>query len=157
MDKLARDVMQTGVVTLSPDDPLHVAQRVFYEEGIHGAPVLDDFGRIVGVISSSDVLRAVFEAKEVAAIDPSVWQPGLDDALGAWSLSPDDFKEQVRNAVVSEYMTESAVTVKPDTPVPELARILRENGIHRVLVVEDSSLRGIVSTFDLLGLFEADG
>ena len=51
--KTAKDVMQTQVLTLSPDDPLHVAQRLFYEEGIHGAPVVDDSGRLLGMHDSA--------------------------------------------------------------------------------------------------------
>ncbi len=157
MSKTARDVMQTGVVTLSPDAPLHVAQQVFYDEGIHGAPVVDDTGRVVGVLSSSDVLRAVLEAKDVEPSEPGTYRSDLDDALGAWHMAPDDFKERVRDAVVSEYMTESSVEVAPGTAIPELARTMRENGIHRVLVVEDGALLGIVSTFDLVSLLEQGG
>ncbi|MDJ0867339.1 MAG: CBS domain-containing protein [Myxococcota bacterium] len=154
MSKTAREVMQTGVVTLSPDDPLHVAQQLFYEEGIHGAPVVDDLGRVVGVLSSTDVLRAVLEAKEVDPSEPATYRADLDDAFGAWHMAPADFKERVRDAVVSEYMTESSVEVAPDTSVPQLAKLMRENGIHRVIVVEDGALQGIVTTFDLVGLLE---
>ena len=154
MTKTARDVMQTGVVTLSADDPLYVAQQLFYEEGIHGAPVVDDLGRVVGVLSSSDVLRAVLEAKHVDPAEPATYRSDLDDVFGAWQMAPDDFKERVRDAVVSEFMTESPVEVTPDTTIPQLAKTMRENGIHRVIVVEDGALQGIVSTFDLVGLLE---
>ena len=51
-------------------------------------------------------------------------------------------------------MTEHLVHVRPDMPIPQVARTLRENQIHRVLVLEDGNLRGIVSTFDLVGLLE---
>jgi CBS domain-containing protein len=154
MVRTARDVMQTGVVALGANDPLHVAQRLFYEEGIHGAPVLDQLGRVVGVLSSNDLLRALLEAKEVAGAGPRRAPVDLDEALGAWNLAPEDFEERVQAAEVSEYMTDSPVQVAPDTPVSELARIMRENGIHRVLVVEGGKLCGIVSTFDLIGLLE---
>ena len=46
--------------------------------------------------------------------------------------------------------------VRPDAPVPEVATTLREQRIHRVLVVEDGKLCGIVSTFDLIRLLETD-
>lgn len=152
----ARDVMQTGVVALGASDPLHVAQRLFYEEGIHGAPVLDEVGKVVGVLSSTDLLRAVLERKDVEGPGPRPSPADLDEVAGAWSLAPEDFQERVQEALVSEFMTESPVEVPPDTPVPELARLMRENAIHRVLVVEAGRLCGIVSTFDLIGLLEAN-
>jgi CBS domain-containing protein len=51
-------------------------------------------------------------------------------------------------------MTENVVSVAPETPVPEVARILRENKIHRVLVVDKETLLGIISSFDLIRLLE---
>jgi CBS domain-containing protein len=155
MLETARDVMQTHVVALSPDDPMYVAQRLFYEEGIHGAPVVDEGGTVIGMLTSTDILRALTEAKEVAPVEPGIYRDDLDAIGGGWGIAPDDFKERVRDAVVSEYMTEDLVHVAPDMPIPALARTMRENQIHRVLVLEDGNVRGIVSTFDLVQLLEA--
>jgi CBS domain-containing protein len=157
MKETARDVMQTQVVALSPDDPLHVAQRLFYEEGIHGAPVVDNSGMVVGMLTTTDILRAITETKEVAPAEPGIYRDDLDSMLGAWNLAPEDFKERVQDVVVGDYMTEELVHVSPELPVRELARTLRENQIHRVLVLENGSLCGIVSTFDLVGLLEREG
>ena len=63
----------------------------------------------------------------------------------------------MRDVRVSDYMTEEVVHVAPDVPIVVLARTLRENRIHRVLVLEDGQLLGIVSTFDLIGVLEARG
>ena len=49
MQKTAKDIMQSQVVTVSPDAPLHSTQRLFYEEGIHGAPVVDEQGRVASI------------------------------------------------------------------------------------------------------------
>ena len=154
MSETARDVMQTQVVALAPHDPLHVAQRLFYEEGIHGAPVVDDRGAVVGVLTSTDILRAVTESVEIAPSEPAFFTHDLDCAIGGWTMAPDDFRERVQDVVVSDYMTETLVHVGPEMPIPEVARMLRENHIHRVLVLEDGNLRGIVSTFDLVALLE---
>ena len=51
-------------------------------------------------------------------------------------------------------MTEQVVEVAPDTPIRDVARALRENKIHRLLVIESGSLRGIITTFDLVCLLE---
>ena len=71
MQKTAKDIMQSQVVTVSPDAPLHSTQRLFYEEGIHGAPVVDEQGRVVGMITSTDILRAATEAEETAPSGPA--------------------------------------------------------------------------------------
>ncbi len=157
MLETARDVMQTHVVALSPDDPMHVAHRLFYEEGIHGAPVIDDSGAVLGMLSSTDILRALTEAKEVSPVDPITYKNDLDASHDAWGIAPEDFKQRVRDAIVSDYMTEGLVHVAPEMPISALARTMRENQIHRVLVLEDGNVRGIVSTFDLVQLLETRG
>ena len=53
-----------------------------------------------------------------------------------------------------EVKTENVVTVGPETSVPDVARALRENRIHRVLVVKKNTLLGIISSFDLIRLLE---
>ena len=153
-EKTARDVMQSQVLSVAPDDPLHTVQRLFFEEGIHGAPVIDDRGRVLGIVTSTDVLRAAAEAHEVAPTEPSAFSDDLDVGNGGWGMAPEDFKTRLQDTTVSDYMTEGIVEVNPDTPVSEIATRLRENQVHRVLVVEDGKLCGIVSTFDLIGLLE---
>ncbi len=61
MVQAARDLMETHVVTVGPDDPLDSVRRLFFDEGIHGAPVVDEEHRVVGVISTTDLLRAAYE------------------------------------------------------------------------------------------------
>ena len=53
----AKDLMQTDVTTLSAEDTITEAIRVFEEERIHGAPVVDGQGRLVGVLSASDIVK----------------------------------------------------------------------------------------------------
>ncbi len=60
------------------------------------------------------------------------------------------------NQPVEEAMTREVLTVTPDTDVWEAARLLREHRVHRLLVVEDSKLVGLVSALDLLGALEPD-
>ena len=148
----ARNLMQTQVIAVSPEDPLSSVQRLFFEEEIHGAPVVDDQGRVVGLISSIDLLRAATEEYETQA-------PEMDlEELFEFSLSrlgdPEVFEKALGQRTVRDAMTESVVSVSPDTPVAEIARILRANRIHRVLVIELGQLRGVISSFDLVALLE---
>ena len=54
-------------------------------------------------------------------------------------------------------MTESLVSVAPDAPIAEVARLMRQNRVHRVLVIDGDALQGIVSTFDVVGVLEKQG
>ena len=156
MKKTARDLMQTHVVKVSPDDPLSAVERLFFEEGIHGAPVVDDQERVMGVITTTDLLRAVSEEHDICPTEPAYYREDLGFSHFPWGRAPEDFKERLRELTVGDFMTNGAVTVRPDTEVKQIARTLRENQIHRVLVVEGEVLCGIVSTFDLVSLLESD-
>jgi CBS domain-containing protein len=157
MATTARDVMQTRIVTVSPDDPLRTVQRTFVEEGIHGAPVVDEEGRVLGVITSMDLLRAAAEEAEVAPAEPAYFRYDLDLHGFDWRRAPEDLRERLPDTVASDAMTTEILAVSPDTPVAGVARALRENSVHRVLVIEDGELRGIVSAMDLVALLESRG
>jgi len=157
MPLFARDVMQTDVITVSPDEPLLGVQRLFVEEEIGGAPVVDDAGRVVGMIASVDVLRAVSEEHDSARMDSTYFRELLEFSGPDWIAGSEDFQDRLREMTASDAMTDGVVTVDVDAPVPAVARTMRENHIHRVLVVDQERLVGIVSTFDLVGLLEKEG
>ena len=146
MGKTAADLMQTSIVTVTPDDPLHIVQRLLYEEGIHGAPVVDELGTLRGIITSTDILRAASEAHDSEPVyftqEP---EPG-------WGMGPEDFKERLQGTLVADFMTEEPIQVFPPTPVGQIAKTLLAHRVHRVLVVERGKLCGIVSAFDLVAL-----
>jgi CBS domain-containing protein len=146
--------MQTYVVTVSPEEPLLDIHRLFVEEEIHGAPVVDEQDRVLGVISSSDLLRAVSEEHETVRATPSYLRDFLEFSGPDWSSAPEDFQDRLRERVASEAMTDGVVTVALDAPVAEIAGAMRQNKVHRVLVLEDGVLRGIISSFDLVALLE---
>jgi len=119
----ARDFMQTDVLTVTPSTPLAMVHRLFSEEEIHGAPVVDEDGAIVGVVSVLDLSRA----------------NGNEDAE--------------YEMTAADVMTSELVMVTPETPVSDVARLMRDQHIHRVLVVKNRELVGVVTTFDLLRAF----
>jgi CBS domain-containing protein len=153
MDERARDVMQTNVITVSPEAALADVQRIFVEEGIGGCPVVDEHGTVVGVISSTDILRAVEEDRDTAAAETRFYREDLEFSGPEWS-DLENFQDRLAEVQVRETMTPGTLSVDPDTPVAEVARLIRQHRVHRVLVVEGDSLAGIISTFDLVGLLE---
>lgn len=147
----AADVMQTHVIKVSPSDPLDSVKRLFYEEEIQGAPVVDDEGRVLGMVTSMDLIRAAMDASEDGGTDFGVM---LEDLRINWDDSQEGTSSRLAEAIVEDVMTRDAVSVDPATPVSEVARVLRENRIHRVLVAKNGSLIGIVSSFDLIAVLE---
>jgi CBS domain-containing protein len=123
-DLIARDVMQSDILTVTPETPVLDIHRMFVQEEIHGAPVVDDDGVVCGVVSTLDLLRIVRDEFE-----PSVG----DDDLTA------------RDA-----MSRELVSVPSTATVAEIAKVMRSQRIHRVLVIDNKELLGVITTFDLL-------
>lgn len=152
MPKTVAEVMERNVLTLSPEASLIDAQRLFVEEGIHGAPVVDDEGLVVGVVTSTDLLRAVAEEYESAGFASNQYlRDVLEFAPPEWR-GPEDFQDRLGSRSVSEVMTEGAFTVEEDARVRDVAELLRRERVHRVWVVKEGRPTGVVSTFDLLPL-----
>jgi CBS domain-containing protein len=145
--------MERHVISLSPDDPLGNVQRLFFEEGIHGAPVLDETGRVLGVVSSIDLLQAAADKRDTPDADPHYLTDLLEYSSRAWTL---DEGTAPGGLTVSDVMSEGAVSVAADDSIAVVARTLREQRVHRVLVVEDGRLCGIISSFDLVALLEGE-
>jgi len=154
MATTARDVMQEQVVCVGPNTPLINVYRLFVEEEINGAPVVDETGALLGVISSSDLLRVVQEENEQASSDASYFQEDPSLAGLGWHDGSAEFQSRLSQRTVQDAMTPAIVSVTPDTSLPVIAKTFRSDRVHRVLVVEDDKLLGIISTFDLVRLLE---
>lgn len=145
MTLTAQNVMNRRPITARPDMTCEEVQELLLANRISGAPVVDAEGRLVGVISMSDILSTGLNL---------VYSPGfLESDVLDRALENEGFHlETVSEGFVADFMTRQVITVTPETPVETLAGIMYKNRIHRVVVVDarDGSLRGIVSTFDLL-------
>lgn len=152
----ASDVMQAPVLTLSPDDSLEAALTLFREARIGGAPVVDPFGRLVGVISVFDLLGVVESLSQDAGCSLFLRDHPLSWTT-EWSFRLEDRGSSLRGVRVGERMSPAAVCVSPATPVTEIAHTMRAAHIHRVIVCADERVLGIVSSFDLLAVLERSG
>ena len=157
MPTTAADLMTRAVVSVGPETPLLEVYRLFVDEQIHGAPVMDEEERLIGVVSSSDLLRSVDDERDTAIASSDYLRDLVEFSGPDWGRGLTDFQDRLAQLTVADVMTAAAATVEADTPISEVARLLRQHGIHRAWVVEEGRLCGVISTFDLLPLVEKLG
>jgi CBS domain-containing protein len=136
-------VMTSDVVSVAPGAPIKDAATVIAERGISGVPVCDREGRVVGVLSETDLL--------IKQGGPRRNVGGLLWWLVETASTPDVAKLRAHTA--GEAMTSPAITIEPSAPVTEAARRMVERSVNRLPVVEDGRLVGIVTRADLVRLF----
>ena len=148
----AHDLMERDVITVTPDTRLLDVHRLFVEEEIHGAPVVDEDTTLRGVVSSLDLLRLVRDEVEPGAGGTSTtyFRDELPYSGPDWGRMPEDFQDRLQELTAADAMTRQIVAVGPDAPVDEIARTMLEHHVHRVLVCEDRTLLGVITAFDLL-------
>lgn len=170
-----RDIMTADVVTVAPEMPLRDAMALFSRHHISGAPVLTG-SKVIGLISATDILefastasRAVAEpAPEELPADwpePDDWEPGEVPPMGymaeLWTRrdptvegSGDPAPEMARDpldvSTVADAMTHGIYALPPSAPAAAAAENMRAAKVHRLLVMDDGRLVGIVTTMDVV-------
>ena len=140
------EIMSSPVKTVKGDLTLEQAAQVMLDNNIGGVPVVDDGGKLVGIVTESD-----FSAKEHAIPFSRVYAPQL---FGEWMSKEGVEKayEAARSITVDKIMSAPVITVGKEDTVAEAVRKMLEHRIHRVVVSEDGMPVGIVSRHDLLKL-----
>lgn len=144
--------MQTDIITVGLDTPILDVHRLFVEEEIHGAPVIDRNDIVRGVITSLDLVRATREALEPGAPSSSstYFHEELDYSVGSWMHLPDDIQDRMASLRAEDVMTKELVMVAPRAALVEVAQIMLAQRVHRVLVGTPDRLLGVLTTFDFL-------
>jgi CBS domain-containing protein len=153
----ASDIMTRDVVVLHPSDRLAEAVRLLLHERVSGAPVVDERGVCVGVLSATDVLN-YDEARAPATAGGSkprrrasfdTWDPGSQ-----WWREFGRITEEMQSQLdesVEQFMTRELIAVTEDAPLGVAIRMMLKAHVHRVLVLDEQRrLRGIVTTMDVL-------
>ena len=143
---LVRQVMTTDVLTFSPDEGVQDATRRLIERGVDGGPVVDDEGRLVGMLSSGDLL--VQETK--------LHYPTVISLFGAYLELPSShrrFEEDLRRAVgatVGDVMHDEPVSCAEDDTLERAATLMHDHEVSRLPVVSDGKVVGIIARGDIL-------
>ncbi|UCH54367.1 MAG: CBS domain-containing protein [Pseudomonadota bacterium] len=131
--------MTTAVKAAKPDDKIRDIATTMCFNKISGMPVVDEAGKIIGVISEKDILHGMF--------------PSLDDIME--NPKPVDYEAiegEYRDVVhmkVADLMSNRVFTVEPDMPLLRAASIMFRNRIRRIPVSDGGKLVGIVSVGDV--------
>jgi CBS domain-containing protein len=118
------DLMTTDPVVVQADAPLADAARLLEQHRVHGLPVVDGWGVLVGVVSQTDMLHA---------------------------RTTDDLWHRWPGLKVRHLMTSPALTIRADAPIAEAATTMERQHVHRLIVTSPDGVPiGVVSTTDLV-------
>lgn len=121
------ELMQTDVQTIAPNAVVQDAAVVLADAHVAALPVVDGAGRMVGVISRTDILASEEEADN-------------EEARAAL----------FEQTLVRELMTSPALTISPDADLKEAAQQLLHTGVHHLFVTAGDRVVGVISTTDIV-------
>ena len=138
----ASAIMVSDVITVKPDDTVQDVAGLLLVNRISAAPVVDDSGKMVGIVSEGDLLR---RGENRTEHERPWW---LKLLMGREFLAAEFIKEYGRK--VADVMTREAISAEPDTPVTDIATLLERHRIKRVPIVQNGKIVGIVSRANLI-------
>lgn len=144
--RLVKDIMTKDPITLAPGDRLGDALVNFVDNWINGAPVVDADGKLVGILTDGDLVRALsvqmgLAADERVDLASLLAEPDEDLAARLYNLA---------SRPVGDLMTTEVVVVSEDDPVAEAARVMSENLLRKLPVVRRGRVVGVVTRSDLV-------
>lgn len=126
---LVKDIMTPNPITVKPEVSFQDALKLMRDKGIRRLPVVDDMGKLIGIITEKDLLYA---------------SPSKATSLDIWELN-----YLLSKLTVKDIMTHSVITVSEDLPVEEAAKVMADKKIGALPVMRDGELVGIVTETDI--------
>jgi CBS domain-containing protein len=136
----AQDVMTTKVATIGAGASVREAARLMHERNVSALPVVNEKGRVVGIVSEGDLVRR----RELSTETEGSWW-----LLALTQGSARDYLK-THGTTVRDVMTRPVIGVRPSASLKQIARLLARHGIKRVPVLDAGRLIGIVSRADLV-------
>ena len=130
---LVGERMSHPVITVSPNTPMQEAHKLMRDEKIRRLPVVDDRGKLIGIVSESDLLHA---------------SPSDATSLSVWEMN-----YMLSKVTVKKIMTRDVITAHTNTPLEDAARNMVDNKIGGLPVVMDGKVVGIITETDLFKIF----
>jgi CBS-domain-containing membrane protein len=133
----AKDIMETKVITVTPETTVEELGRLFIQKGISGAPVLDADNKLYGIVTENDLIKQNKRIHD--SIIPLEGFKSVENEIKLISAS-----------TVSEICTKKVITVNPETSLQDIATIMYEKGVHLIPVLSSEKLVGIIGKIDVI-------
>ena len=122
----AKDIMQTGLITVTEQTSVHDAISILAEKKITGLPVVDETGALVGIVSEKDIL------------------------LMAYREITDTCDEAMKSRKITDVMTSKVVSFRPEDNLADICQCFMNKSFRRVPVLDNGKLVGIISRKDIV-------
>ena len=146
MPKTVADVMSRDPIVVRVETPLNEAIQILAEHHISGLPVVDDVGKLVGIISETDLMW------QETGVTPPAYIMFLDSVI--YLKNPATYERDLHKALgqtVGEVMTKNPITISPDKTLREAATIMHDRSVHRLPVLDDTDqVIGILTRGDII-------
>ena len=148
---VAKDVMNTRFISVPADWSVEEVAQFFVDKAITGAPVTDEDGKFIGVVSLTDIVRhSSFAEMNMRADEPhDYYLHGWEDRLAPEEIASFHVAEKPQ-AFVHNIMTPMIFKVEASTPIQEVAEAMMGGRIHRLMVTRNDKIVGMISTMDML-------
>ncbi len=141
-----KDIMTKEVVTVREEDTVEKCANLLIIHGLSGLPVIDENGKIKGIVTEGDLIRRASRIKGPAALEVL----GGIFYLESPTKFVDDLKKSMGN-LAKDIMSKEVITVSPEKTIEDAATILVQRKIKRLPVVDkEGNLIGIVSRKDIM-------
>ena len=139
----ASDIMTTSIISATPDMSIRQAAGTMVFAGISGMPVIDEQGRLLGIVTEGDLMH---RAELGTGVSHRAWW--LELVASTSELASQYVKEHARK--VKDVMSTDVTTVSESCPVADIADLLERRRIKRVPVMRDGKVVGVVSRANLI-------
>ena len=147
MALLARDIMNAKVISVPTSMDLRDLAKLFLDQGISGAPVVDRNGDLAGVISQTDLIFYSLQRDDELQRESHFYESARVEGRPI----PRGFQiEDCNTGCVADVMTPLVHAVTEQTTVDSVARLMTKKHIHRVIVRRGRKIAGIISALDVL-------
>ena len=146
MPKTVADVMSRAPIVVKRETPLNEAVQILAQRRISGLPVVDDAGKLVGIISETDLMW------QETGVTPPAYIMFLDSVI--YLQNPATYERDLHKALgqtVGEVMSKNSITVSPDKTLREAAKLMQEHNVHRLPVLDsEGQVIGILTRGDVI-------
>ncbi|MFH1768142.1 MAG: CBS domain-containing protein [Candidatus Omnitrophota bacterium] len=137
---LVKELMTKNVITVSPEASLKDVGKILKEKKISGVPVVNDAGRVVGVITITDLLRILGRIYQWREMEKGKEEMNLSEM----------YEQEKEKAKVKDVMTKDVVSLSEEDTLDDVMRMMFENKVHTIPVMKDNQLIGVIGKRDLL-------